>query len=125
MDSERYEEWNPFIIKMEGVPAKGQKIKNTMMNGDKPMSFEPTVTALEENHYFEWLGSLPLNMFNGRHYFRLKAENGGTLLEHGEFFTGWLKGLLLRQIGETTRNGFIAMNQALCEQAEKATLSFP
>ncbi|MBI1221891.1 MAG: SRPBCC domain-containing protein [Bacteroidetes bacterium] len=120
METQSYADWNPFIVKMEGTPGMGAQLTNTMMQGKNPMTFKPRVTAFNEGEYFEWLGSMPLNMFNGRHFFRLSSANGGTLLEHGEYFAGWCAGLILKKIGDETRNGFIAMNKALCERAEKA-----
>lgn len=115
-----YGEWNPFIIKMEGSIKKGGTIVNTMMNGDKTVTFNPTVTECEVHTFSEWLGKMPLGMFNGRHFFRLSAHQNGTLLTLGEYFTGWLHRLILGSIGEQTRQNFIAMNQALKECAEKA-----
>lgn len=119
IQSKEYGKWNPFIIKMEGAPVLGQRITNTMKTGKKEMVFKPIITKLEEGKELEWLGSMPLGMFNGRHFFRLKAHQGGTLLEHGEYFTGWLHGLILSKIGEETRQNFIALNNALRDQAEK------
>lgn len=118
-DTASYPNWNPFIVKMEGEIKPNGQLVNTMMNGTKPMTFKPNITGFEEGVYFEWLGKMPLGMFNGRHFFRLTPHQGGTLLSHGEYFTGWLRGLILGQIGEQTRQNFIAMNQALQERAEK------
>jgi len=119
MNTQAYGEWNPFIIKVEGEIKPKGKLVNTMMIGDKTMTFKPTITAYEKGIYFEWLGKMPVGMFNGRHFFRLNAQQGGTLLEHGEYFSGWLHGLILSKIGEQTRTNFIAMNQALKQEAEK------
>jgi len=119
-DTASYPDWNPFIIKIEGTIKPNASLVNTLMNGEKPMIFKPSITAYEEGIYFEWLGKMPLNMFNGRHFFRLIEQQGGTLLSHGEYFTGWLHRLILGKIGEETRENFIAMNQALKERAEKA-----
>lgn len=120
MDSKNYGEWNPFIVKMEGIPKKGGTITNTLMLGNSRQVFNPVILVLEDKKHFEWIGSLPLGIFSGRHYFKLTAENNGTLLEHGEYFTGWLSGLIFKKIAQQTREGFIAMNQALRERAEKA-----
>ena len=81
----------------------------------------PTVVLVaKKNKAFEWLGSLPIpGVFNGHHYFRIEElSNGQVKFIQGEDFSGLLAGLIMRQIGEQTRQGFIAMNKALKERAE-------
>jgi len=119
-DTAAYPKWNPFIVRMEGEIKPNAVLINTMMNGEKSMTFKPTIIAYEKGVYFEWLGKMPLGMFNGRHFFRLSPLQGGTLLSHGEYFSGWLHRLILGKIGEQTRQNFIAMNHALQQRAEKA-----
>jgi len=117
-----YENWNPFIVKSEGTAEKGRKIKNTMKNGEKLMTFSPKVLIAEKNFAFEWLGSLIIpGLFDGHHYFRIeKISNNQTNLIHGENFSGLLSGFILRKIGEQTRENFIKMNRALKAEAEKS-----
>ncbi len=118
-DNTAYPEWNPFIVSMEGVLAKGNTIKNTMFSGGKNQTFKPVILAFEENKKFEWLGKLPLGMFNGQHYFILeKVNQNQTKLSHGEYFSGWLRGLIMKQIGEETRANFVKMNTALKARVE-------
>ena len=120
MDRENYGNWNPLIIESEGEAVLGNKIKNVLKVGEKPQTFRPVVTDLQEGTRFEWLGKLPLGIFTGRHYFELEESGvGQTKLIHGEHFGGWLRGMIMNKIGEATRNGFIAMNRALKAEAEK------
>ncbi|WP_027000047.1 SRPBCC domain-containing protein [Eisenibacter elegans] len=117
---EAYQEWNPFIIRSEGKVMLGARLKNTMKNGDSPITFKPKVTQVVENEYFEWLGSLGIKgLFDGRHYFKIEeiAPNQVNLI-HGESFSGLLVGYVLRKIGKQTRAGFVRMNEALKQRTE-------
>ncbi|MCI4668147.1 MAG: SRPBCC domain-containing protein [Bacteroidia bacterium] len=118
-DFESYEDWNPFIVKSEGSLVLGESITNHMKLNDKINTFSPTITLVEEGKQFEWHGSSPLGMFNGNHYFILEAlADGNCKLIHGERFSGWLRWLLMRQIGQETFSSFKSMNEALKARAE-------
>lgn len=115
-----YEKWNPFIIKSEGKPLEGTKIKNTMMNGEKTVTFKPRLVKVRKNEIFEWIGHLGIKgLFDGHHYFHIKqiSENQVNLV-HGENFSGILSSFILKKIGDQTRKNFVAMNEALKLQAE-------
>jgi hypothetical protein len=66
------------------------------------------------------LGKLGIKgVLDGEHYFQLKViDSQKTELIHGENFSGILSGLLLKMIGEKTKNGFEAMNEALKIEVE-------
>ena len=116
-----YEKWNPFIIKSQGEPIEGSRIINTMMNGEKTVTFKPRLVKVRKNETFEWLGHLGFKgLFDGHHYFHIKevSENQINLI-HGENFSGILSSFVLKKIGEQTRKNFVAMNEALKLQAEK------
>jgi hypothetical protein len=116
---EAYPSWNPFIVSVKGNLGKGEELVNVMMNNGKKNTFKPIITVLEEQHKFEWIGKLPLGMFNGNHYFQINQINAkSTKLIHGEHFSGWLSGLIMYFIGEETLRGFNAMNEALKVKAE-------
>lgn len=118
-DYESYPDWNPFIISIEGEKEVGGRLKNTMLNDGKTSVFKPVIQKWEENQHFEWLGSLPLRLFTGRHYFILEPINANqTKLIHGEYFGGLLRGLIMKQIGEATLQSFLAMNRALKQRVE-------
>ncbi|MDF9795045.1 hypothetical protein OKW21_000308 [Catalinimonas alkaloidigena] len=119
-DFQNYPSWNPFIVSIEGKPLLHSQLKNTLMSKGKPMVFTPTVTRLEENRIFEWLGSGLLGTFKGRHYFILEdIGNGQTKLIHGEKFSGLLSGPILKMIGDETLLNFQRMNKALKERVEQ------
>ena len=86
-----------------------------------PMELKPLVIINENENEFRWRGHLFVKgLFDGEHYFQL-SENGQnqTILTHGENFSGIMSGVLLNMIGESTLNGFKAMNEALKFEAEK------
>ncbi len=119
-DLENYKNWNPFMINSKGEIKEGSRITNTMKNGDKNMTFKPVILKVDENNYFEWLGSLWFKgLFDGRHYFKLEniGENQSKLI-HGEHFSGILSKMILKKIGRETEHNFQRMNVALKELVE-------
>ncbi len=119
---EAFETWNPFLVKSKGTVAPGDRLENTMKNGDSTMTFRPKVLTVKPNEYFDWLGSLWVRgLFDGNHYFKIEETGPGQVnLIHGENFSGILSGMILKKIGEETRQNFIRMNQALKALAEAA-----
>lgn len=122
-DFEAYPSWNPFLVSIKGDKHVGGRLTNTMRTGSKDQVFKPRIEKFDKNHSFEWLGKLPLGMFNGRHYFILEALSPTqTKLIHGEHFSGWLRGLIMNKIGEETQQNFIKMNRALKAEAERVSV---
>lgn len=121
LNFEAYPSWNPFITRIHGEATLGATLKTTLINNGKENHFKPQITALDPYQSFEWLGKLPLGMFNGKHYFRLeKIDDQTTQLIHGEQFSGWLASLILYFIKAETVRGFEAMNKALKNRAEQS-----
>ncbi len=121
-DLEKYPSWNPFIQKSTGRLTVGERIENEMhLPGQKPQTFRPKLLKVAANKELRWLGSLGIpRLFDGEHYFQLEAiNNHQTRLVHGEHFRGILVGLIMRQIGEATKAGFVSMNLALKKEAEQ------
>lgn len=121
MDQQAYPQWNPFIKQLQGDLTPGKTIEATIQPpGQKAMRFTPTVKVNEPEQEFRWLGHLFFpGIFDGEHYFLLEEIGGGqTKFTHGEQFRGLFAGLLLMMIGDSTKAGFIAMNEALKARAE-------
>ena len=120
-DLDKYEEWNPFIVSIEGDVAEGSQLRARMQPpGGMATTFKPTVTAVEHNRYFEWLGHLGIRgLFDGRHQFKLEEVGEGATFTQSEEFTGILASLLMRLIGSKTEAGFEAMNEALKTRVEQ------
>ena len=121
MDFERYHEWNPFIQSIIGRAAAGETLTNTLkLEGQKTQQFKPKVLTVKENKEFRWLGHLFIpGLFDGEHYFIIE-ESGDNQVRfvQGEKFGGIFSGLIMNMIGEKTRQGFMAMNEALRKRAE-------
>lgn len=117
-DFANYSEWNPFIKKIDGEIAVGNRFLAEIGN----MKFKPIVLAFEKGKVFEWLGHLliPKVIFDGQHKFELIANpDGTTTLHHSEKFTGILVPLMKKMLKNDTRAGFEAMNVALKKRAEE------
>ncbi len=120
-DLAAYPQWNPFIIKSEGSLRKGNRLRNTLKNGNKTIVFKPVIQEVTPMVSFSWLGSLFVKgLFDGRHFFVLEPVTANQVkLIHGEEFSGLLSTMILKKIGEQTRENFVQMNEALKKQAER------
>ena len=120
IDWEKYPEWNPLILSIKGKAIEGEIITVKLkLENQKPQTFTPRILSLKENKEFIWRGHLlSTSIFAGEHYFILEAVDNGTKFIHGEKFGGILSGLILKMIGEKTKKGFEAMNQALKSRVE-------
>ncbi len=120
-DLGNYSNWNPFIVEAAGSVAVGQRLTNRLQPpGGKAMTFKPTVTVVEPERVFEWLGRLGVpGVFDGRHRFELHATaDGRTRLVHGERFQGLAVRLFKGSLETDTLAGFEAMNEALKARVE-------
>jgi len=116
-----YPEWNPFLVRLQGRLAPGEKLAITVRPpGGSEMSFTPTVLAVLPNRELAWRGDLPIpGLFTGEHRFRLEPAAGGhTTLVQSEKFTGLLIGPLTRTMLDHTEAGFAEMNLAVKIQSE-------
>lgn len=122
MDFYNYEEWSPFIKRIEGEPEVGNKLKVRMQHTEgKEMTFKPRVLVKEKSREFRWLGKVgPGGLFNGEHYFIIEpAGEKRTRFVHGERFTGLLVPMLWRSLNTDTRRGFMEFNKAIKERSEE------
>ena len=116
-----YPRWNPFVRSIEGKLLVGQKLSVFIQPpGSNGMRFRPTLLAVSPTRELRWKGKLLIpGVFDGEHYFELGAgSNGGVLFRQGEKFTGWLVPLFRKSLDGKTKQGFIAMNEALKREAE-------
>jgi hypothetical protein len=113
--------WNPFIRSLEGVPAAGESL-NVLVQppGSSGMRFRPTVLIVEPSRELRWKGKLVIpGLFDGEHFFKLEPKADTRVIFHqGELFSGLLVPLLRRSLDGATRQGFVAMNEALKREAE-------
>lgn len=116
-DGERYAEWNPFIVSMEGDLEAGTTLQITLQPASgRRMVFRPLVLTVEPARELRWLGQFFMpRIFDGEHYFLLEERDGAAHLTHGERFSG---ALLMFIDPESFRGDFEAMNTALKERVE-------
>jgi hypothetical protein len=119
-DTSSFSEWNPFMHRAQGELRVGAKLDvNIEPPGGRPMSFKPTVLAVEPERELRWIGRFIMpGLVDGEHSFRLEpTEHGGTRFTQSER----LSGLLVRAFSgalDKTQLGFEQMNGALKARAE-------
>ena len=120
IDFARFPEWNPFMTKLEGTPAQGEKLEVRLdPPGGKAMTFGPIVLRFEEARELRWLGHLLVpGIFDGEHIFELTDLGGRTRFVQREEFRGFMAPLMLRLVADSTERGFTAMNEALRDRVE-------
>jgi hypothetical protein len=121
-DFASFPQWNPFIPHATGEPKVGAGFEVRIRPpGSRGMTFRPKVLRAELARELRWLGRLWMpGLFDGDHSFLLVSLGPArTCLVQKETFTGWLAPLLLKWMGDATRQGFEEMNRALKARAEK------
>lgn len=119
VDTAAYPSWNPFITKLSGELAAGQRLEVRIApSGGRAMTFKPTVTQVEPGRRLEWLGTVGIKgIFDGRHAFSLESlGDQGTRLTQSEEFSGMLVPFAGKVLART-RAGFEAMNDGLRQRA--------
>jgi hypothetical protein len=121
-DFAAYPSWNPFIRRIEGTLAEGERlVVRIEPPGGMGMTLRPTVLSATPIREFRWLGHLLVpGLFDGEHSFQLEKDGQGVRLVHAETFRGALVPLFRRSLDGSVRAGFEAMNAALKERAERA-----
>lgn len=127
-DFASYPEWNPFIRSVEGKPWVGTRLSVEIRPpGRKSISFRPMVLRVSKDRELRWIGRVLIaGIFDGEHRFTITSEGGGSRFVQAEVFTGLLVPVVeLTGILRTTRLGFLLMNRALKERAERFAAGKP
>ncbi len=127
LDFSRYPDWNPFIRKVIGEPARGSKLTiRVQPSGAKAMTFRPTVLEVEPRQELRWIGRLLVpGIFDGEHAFVINELDGERVrFVHEERFRGLLVPFFRVSLDRDTRRGFEEMNAALKRRAEQAESAF-
>jgi len=121
-DTDRYQDWNPFMPRLSGRLAPGERLTITVRPGKRTMTFRPTVLAVEDGALIRWRGRLGMpGLFDGEHELRLEPiRDGGTRFVQRESFTGLLVPMMPGVLDDTA-TGFAAMNIALRNRAVSHT----
>lgn len=122
-DFDQYAKWNPFIKSVVGKVAVGQVIQISLTPpGAKPMIFSPKVLTFESGSELRWIGRVLIpGIFDGEHSFKLiDLGQGKTKFIQRETFGGILVPFMQGMLDNNTKQGFMAMNEALktlCESS--------
>jgi hypothetical protein len=118
-DFKSYPEWNPFIRRIAGDLRVGAKLQVTVKpQGQKEMSFKPTLIAVEPGRELRWLGRVLIpGIFDGEHSFTIEPAAGGCRVLHEERFGGFMVPLY-RNMLDLTERSFFAANEALKKRVE-------
>ena len=121
VDFAAYPEWNPLIRRIEGEVRVGAKLRVTVQPpGRNPMTFRPTVRAVDPARELRWLGRVLVpGLFDGEHGFVIEPDGAGCRLRHEETFRGVLVPAFGPMLADTAR-GFAALNAALKRRVERA-----
>jgi hypothetical protein len=120
-DLAAYPEWNPFIVRAEGVVDPGGRLILTMQPmGGRGTTLRPRLVAVDINRELRWRGKLGLpGLMDAEHTFLLQPQAGGTRLIHQETFRGVLVPFVAGTLDRNTLPAFVAMNEALKHRAEE------
>jgi hypothetical protein len=120
IDLPAYAEWNPFMKKIEGEAKTGAKLEVRMEpEGERAMTFRPTVLTAEPGRELKWLGHLLVpGIFDGEHRWLIEeAGSGRVRFTQSERFGGILVPFLWKKLRDGgTAKGFRAMNDALARR---------
>ena len=111
-DFENYPRWNPYHIRVVGVPEEGAELEVRVSRPDGKVVDVPHVEVFEARpgEALVWGGGIRW-IFRGEHRFDLTpTASGGTRLAHTEEFTGWFI-RLCRSAGAGVDRGLRAHEQ--------------
>jgi hypothetical protein len=121
-DFENYPTWNPFIKKINGIPARNEKLEVHMPDPrGGTMVFTPDVLVAERERELRWLGRSEGDAFNGEHCFLIdpiENNNNKVRFTQSEKFTGSMVASLEGWLDTAVKQNFEDMNRALKQIAE-------
>lgn len=119
LNTQAYEDWNPFMVSVQGSFVLGQKLKiKFQMAHGKSFSAAPVVEIVDLHTKIQWHGKFFIpGLFDGCHAFRFLPENNGTRFYNEEMFSGLLIPFCGRILQETEKN-FVLMNSAFKNYVE-------
>ena len=123
-DFATYDQWNPFINKIIGVPREGSKIDIHIESpSGKNRKYSPRITKVEEGRELRWVGKSSLPGFlSAEHIFTIEElQPGRVRFIQREVFDGLLTRLFGKSVDTDVRQGFQDMNGALKKRAERSS----
>ena len=123
-DFATYDQWNPFINKIIGLPTEGSKIDIYIETpSGKNRKYSPRITKVEEGRELRWFGKSSLPGFlNAEHIFTIEElQPKSVRFIQREVFDGLLTRLFGKGLDTDVMQGFQDMNDALKKRAERSS----
>jgi hypothetical protein len=119
-DFPAYPEWNPFIIKIEGRPEVGARLRvRVSPPGRTAITSKPTVLEVAREWELRWRGRrIAPGFFGGEHSFRIRTRGRFCRFLQSERFTGIMVRVIPDNLFDAIQRGFEEMNAALKLRAE-------
>lgn len=119
-DFAAYPRWNPFLLKVNGAPNAGERIRFWF---ELPRGLRApacaTVLKAERERELRWAGGLP-GLLRAEHYFVIEHIGPAKLrFRHGEIFSGLLVPIVWLVLRHSGREVYEAMNSALKRRVER------
>lgn len=121
VDTAAYPSWNPFVRRLEGRLAVGERITVAMKPADDEQVLHPRVVEVDPGRSFSWLGRVGIpGVLDGRHTFTVQPDGpGGCVLVQDERLSGALVPFFRSMLTRDTPRAFAALNDALAARAAR------
>ncbi|MBB5021947.1 SRPBCC domain-containing protein [Desulfurispira natronophila] len=117
-----YAQWNPFMVSIDGKAKVGSRLQvRLQLDANRQMPISPKILELDAPYRLLWQGRFLLpGTFTARHIFEITPlDEGRCNLSQREEFIGLLVPFFRRSLGQTTKDGLEAMNQALATEVQQ------
>ena len=124
IDFATYDQWNPFIKKIIGLPTERSKIDIYIKTpSGKNRKYSPRITKVKEGRELRWFGKSSLPGFlNAEHIFTIEElQPERVRFIQREVFDGLLIRVFGKGLDTDIRQGFQEMNEALKRRAERSS----
>jgi hypothetical protein len=124
IDFATYDQWNPFIKKIIGLPTEQSKIEIYIETpSGKNRKYSPRITKVEEGRELRWFGKSSLPGFlNAEHIFTIEElQPERVRFIQREVFDGLLTRVFGKGLDTDIKQGFQDMNDALKRRAERSS----
>jgi len=120
-DFSRYPEWNPFLTSVSGKAIVNENVEVSIHSASKEMKLHCTVARVVTNKLLIWnYHVVHPALFRGEHRFSIESIGEGKVrFIDCEVFNGFLVFLQAKDIDTNSKQGFMAMDQALKIRAEQ------
>jgi len=115
-----YPEWNPFIRKVRGRGAAGERLWfKAKLDGLPPIFFRATIRQLAPPVKLGWYAIFLKGIFEASHYFEIEELGSGkSRFINTEEFSGMFSGAVLFLLESRFRRRYQMMDEALKERVE-------